>query len=52
MRPDVSVGSELVQAGSGLYSQSEEEVEQIEDSLITGLLRERLEEGRIGEAAS
>ena len=48
LRPDISVGSELVQAGSGLYRQSEEEVEQIEDSLITGLLRERLEEVRIG----
>ena len=41
---DISVGAELVQAGAGLYSQSEEEVEQIEDSLVTGLLRERLDQ--------
>ena len=51
MRPDILVGSELVQAGSGLYRDSEMEVEQIEDSLITGLLRERLEHVRIGTAS-
>ena len=43
-----SVGSELVQAGAGLYRDTEVEVEQIEDSLITGLLRERLLQVRIG----
>ena len=51
MKPDISVGSELVQAGLGLYSHSEEEVEQIEDSLITGLLRERLDQVRVGSTS-
>ena len=51
MKPDISVGSELVQAGLGLYSHSVEEVEQIEDSLITGLLRERLDQVRVGSTS-
>ena len=37
-----------MQAGAGLYGHSEVEVEQIEDSLITGLLRERLDRVSIG----
>ena len=41
-----------MQAGRVLYRHTELELEQIEDSLITGLLRERLDQVEIGSTSS